>query len=151
MELEEAIKRAMDDIKVMSLDDYFLASVFSIIEEGKDVTEWTLLFYNPKTKKTRDCFVNEKFVTLGEEMQAQKEMKEVIALEAKTHVNDAIKTAQQKYGKKTINILISLHMTDRICWAITMIGTDITATSYEIDGTDGKVLSENTVSLMKRL
>ncbi len=151
MQAEEAINRAMADIKVMSLDDYFLASCFSIIKEGKDIAEWTLLFYNPKTKKTRDCFVNDKFVTLDEELQAQKEMTELGKEPPKIHVEEAIKTAQRKYGKKTINILISLHTTDRTSWAITMIGTDITATTFEIDAQTGKILKEDTASLMKRL
>ena len=151
MQLEEALRRAMSDIKVMSLDDYFLASCFSITEEGKPITEWTLLFYNPKTKKTRDCFVNDKFVTLDDETEAQKEMTELGKELPKIHVEEAIKIAQKKYAKKTINILISLHTIEKLAWAITMIGADITATTFEIDAKTGHILKEDTTSLMKRL
>ncbi len=151
MQLEEALRRAMSDIKVMSLDDYFLSSCFSITEEGKPITEWTLLFYNPRTNKTRDCFVNDKFVTLDDEMEAQKEMTELGNELPKMRAEDAIKTAQKKYGKKTINILVSLHTIDKPAWAITMIGADITATTFEIDANTGHIMKEDTTSLMKRL
>ncbi|MBI4170988.1 MAG: PepSY domain-containing protein [Candidatus Aenigmarchaeota archaeon] len=151
MQLKDAVQKAMNDIKVMGLDGYFLASIFSITEEGKDISDWTLLFYNPETKKTRDCFVNEKFVTLGEEMPAQKEMKELVTSGMKVKVTEAIDTALKNFDKKIINILISLHTTERVVWTITVVAADITATSFDIDAGTGKVLREETVSLMKRL
>ncbi len=151
MELETAIGKAMSDMKVMSLDNYFLASIFSITEEGKDITDWTLLFYNPETKKTRDCFVNDSFVTLGDEMPAQKDMKELNAANMKIGVVEAMDTALKNFNKKIINILISLHTAQQLVWTITLVAADITATSFDIDAETGKVLKEETVSLMKRL
>lgn len=151
MELDEAVKKATGDFKVMSLDNYFLASIFSITEDAKAIGEWTLLFYNPKTRTTRDCFVNDRFVTLGEEADAQKEMAELNINDVKIGVHDAVKEAKKLYHKKSINILITLHMAERLAWTITFVGTDITATSYEIDAKTGKLLREQTTSLMKRV
>jgi hypothetical protein len=151
MELQEAVKRAMKDVKVTSLKNYFLASVFSITEEHKGIKEWTLLFYNPSENKVRDCFVNEKFVTLGEEQAAQKSLAEVDAKKVKVKVEKALELAKAKYNKKTINILVSLHKKESLLWTITMIGADITATSYDIDAATGKLIHEDTVSLMKRI
>lgn len=151
MEVRDAITRAMDDVKVMSLDGYFLASAFSMTEEGKGTNEWTLLFYSAKSGKVRDCFVNDKFVTLGEEQPAQKEMAELETGGLEVSAGEAVETATQGFGKKTINILISLHTDKRLLWNITLVAADMTATSFEIDAKTGAVVKQQTVSLATRL
>jgi hypothetical protein len=151
MELQEALQRAMKDPKVTSLKNYFLASVFSITEEGKGVKEWTFLFYDPEEKKIRDCIVNDKFTILNDEQQSQKDLMKMDANDVKVEINEALDIAQKTYSKKSISILITLHMKDRLVWTITFVGTDITATSYDIDAIDGTLLNEVSASLMKRL
>ena len=151
MEFQEAITKAMGNSKVTTLKDYFLASIFSITEEGKGITEWTLLFYNKQTHKIVDCFVNDKFVTLDQEMPAQKEMERLEAPENAIEVEKAIEIAKKNYSKKTINILISLHMAPHLMWTITMIGSDISATKFDIDAKSGKIVKEETTSLMKKI
>ena len=151
MELQEAVERAMKDPKVTSLRDYFIASVFSITDENKDIKSLTFLFYNPEGKKVRDCIVDGSSVDLGEEQQAQKEMSPISVEAAKISIGEALGIARKHYSKKIINILVTLHMKEKLLWTITMIGADITATSYDIDAVDGQLLHEETTSLMKRL
>jgi hypothetical protein len=150
LDLGKAIERAMADWSVRSLKNYFLASVFSIIEENQDIREWTLLFYNPQSGKTRDCFVSEKFVTLSEEADAQKEMAKLDIKSVAIGVNEALKIAHKKFNKKIINILISLHTAARPLWTIIFVATDVTATSFDIDAASGSVVMEETTSLMRK-
>ncbi len=151
MEVKDAINKAAADFKVMSLDGYFLVSVFSITEEGKEITEWTLLFYNAKTGKVRDCFVNDRFVTLGEEQPVQREMEELHTEGMKVSVEEAMHAAMKGFNGKILNILISLHTDGRLLWNITLVATDITATSFEIDAKTGKIIKQQTTSLMTKL
>lgn len=149
LDLETAIKRARADPHVAALKDYFLASVFSIIDDKQDIRDWTLLYYSKKEHRTADCIVNEAMVSVTDVIPAQKGM-EKLDLDIRVSVKDAMGTARKKYSKKIINIMISLHQKERPLWTITMVGADITATSFDIDARTGKILREETVSLMRK-
>lgn len=147
MKVQEAITKAFEDEGVKGLKDYFLASVFSILEKEGEPKEWTLLFY--KSGKTVDVFVGEK-VTIGQELPAQKEMKKLEWESVKVDIADAVKTAKSKCSKPFLNILISLHTMEHVAWNITFVCTDLTAMSYEIDAVTGEIKKEKSANLMRR-
>jgi len=151
LDLFLAVSKARSDPGVVSLDGYFLASAFSITEVGRPVDEWTLLFYNPGNKKTVDCIVAQD-VSVGQELPAQKELSELRPDAVKFFLEDAMEAVNSRYSKKTINILISLHSGNKgdPVWTITMVGSDITATSFDIDAISGSVIREETINLMHR-
>ncbi len=162
MELKEALNAAMSFPQVMSLRNYFLASVFSMIEEGGEVKEWTFMFYEPASGKVRDCVVSKndngntkvKYpykIRLEEDRPSRAEMKELRADNIKISVDDALSTAKKNYKKKSINILITLHSREKPTWTITFIGADITATSIDIDAMTGDITREESADLTRKL
>lgn len=156
MKFEDAVKRASANESVQKLKSFFLGSGFASLTDETDVKEWTLLFYNPAKKTVVDCFVNDRFVTVGEETPAVSEIEELDTKPVKADVREALKTAKEKFGKKTINILISLHKKEiesrlYTVWTIGMIAPDISVTSFDIDAESGLVLKEETTSLIRRV
>ncbi|MFA4819345.1 MAG: PepSY domain-containing protein [Candidatus Aenigmatarchaeota archaeon] len=152
MELKEAIDRAESDEGVKKLTKYFMCSCFVCIKDIKDkIDEWTLLFYNPEKELVIDCFVNDKFVTLGEETPPLKEVKKPDFTEAHVTIKEALETVEKKFDKKTINVLITLHQKDTLVWTINMITPDMNATTFDIDAKTGNIVHEETTSLIRRL
>ncbi len=148
MELSEAIKKAENE-GVKQLDGYYLGSCFACIKDSKGpVTEWTLLFF--KGDKAIDCFVNEKFVRVSDDTRPIKDVKKM-TFDATVTAESALKTANEKFGKSTINILITLHQKDVLVWTITMIDVTLTATSYDIDAKTGKIVNEESTSLIRKM
>lgn len=156
MKIEEAVKKAGANEHVQKLNGYFLGSCFASLTDEKKVKEWTLLYYSPQTNKVVDCFVNEKFVTVGEETPAIGEMKELDVGEVKIDINRTLALLGEKFKKKTINTLISLHMKDfsgksMTVWTVGFVTQDISVTSFDVDASTGKILKEETTRLIKRL
>lgn len=160
MELSEALDRAEKNENVQRLKDFFLGSGFASINTDKQkdegIKEWTLLYYNPAKKSVVDCFVNEKFVTVGEETPAINEVQELDVSKVKTTLQAALKTTSNSLKKKPLNILISLHMKDinnKHCavWTIGFVTADMSVTSYDIDASNGKIAREETTRLLRRL
>lgn len=156
MKLEDAVKRAGANEGVQRLKTSFLGSIFASLADSDDVKEWTLLYYNPRNRSVVDCFVSEKFVTVGEETPAINEIQELDTKSIKVDVKNALKTAREKMPKKTVNILISLHVKDvdgkpRTVWTIGMVTPDISVTTFDIDADSGAVLKEETTSLIRKV
>lgn len=150
MEVNEAIEKASNNEDVKKLQNYFLCSCFACVKDKNDkITEWTLLFYNPDKNVVVDCFVNSKFVTIGEETPPLTEIEKPDFDEAKVNVGDAI-SAVKNFKKNTINVLITLHKSPLI-WTINMITPDMMATTFDIDAKTGKILREEETSLIRRL
>ena len=156
MKIEEAIYKSSHNENVQRLKGYFLCSGFTTLTETKkDITEWTLLFYSQKSKTVIDCFVNEKFVTVGESTPAMKDMEEVDAKKLCVDIDDALESVEKKFAGKSINTLISLHMKEfgkkqKLVWTIAMITQGLSATSYDVDAVTGEILGEETTSLIRR-
>ena len=152
MEITEAINRAQTSKDVKKLKDYFLASCFACVKKPDEIiNDWTLLYYDPKTKKAIDCFVNEKFVTVSKETRPVSEITEPILGDLKIPIERALETAQNKFGKTTINILITLHQKTSLVWTINMIGADLSVITYDIDAKSGKITGEESTSLIRKL
>lgn len=152
MQIRAAVEKAESDDRIKTLRDYFLGSVFACIKDKSDViTEWTLLYYNTRTGKAVDCFVNDKFVTVSEETRPVNPVKKMDAGDAHIGVEKAIATASEKFRKKTINILITLHHTEKLVWTLNMISPDLSATTYDIDAANGNIVREETTSLMRKI
>lgn len=154
MRLEDAARRVEDNEQVKRLGNFFLGSVFASLTEVSDVKEWTMLYYNPATRNVVDCMVNEKYVTVGEETPAINEMEKIDVTDAKISIDKAFKIIN--FAKKPVNILISLHKKEinkakRTVWTIGMITQDMSVTSYDVDAITGKILKEETTSLIRRL
>ncbi|HIG97653.1 MAG TPA: PepSY domain-containing protein [Candidatus Aenigmarchaeota archaeon] len=152
MELEQAIERARNNEDVKKLTDYFLCSCHACITDiKKDIAEWTLFFYNPKKKLMIDCFVNDKFVTVGEETPPISAIEKPDFNELKINVNDALQTARKNFKKNTASIIITLHQKDNFLWTISIIAPDMTATIFDIDAKTGEIIKEKETSLIRKM
>jgi len=157
MNLNEAVERAERDEHVQQLKGYFLCSSFATLNENQNnIKEWTLLYYSPSSKSVVDCFVSEKFVTVGEETPAVNEIQKLELYNVKIDVSDALSIAEQRFKKKPLNILMSLHKKQinnkaYTVWTLAYITPDMSATSFDIDATSGKILKEERTSLIKRM
>ncbi|MBI3190526.1 hypothetical protein HYZ41_02375 [archaeon] len=82
MKIEEAVDKSSHNENVQRLRGYFLCSGFTTLSDAKkEINEWTLLYYSPRNKTIIDCFVNEKFITVGEGTPAMKDMADIPAHE----------------------------------------------------------------------
>lgn len=147
MRLEDAIEKARG-----SAPAGYMASAFAV-PKGDEIGEWTLLFYNPSTRKVTDCFVNEQFVTIGEELPAQGEMKPLDA-GVKVSAQQAIAIASKEFDKNAKQIktsLLSLHTEKTTVWTVSFVAADFTMTRIDIDAQSGAVLEKKSGSLLKRL
>jgi hypothetical protein len=156
MNLDDAIRRAGANDQVQRLKDFFLGSIFASLTEFSAVKEWTLLYYNPRTKTVVDCLVNEKFVTVGEETPAINEMQRLQTDDVRVSVDKALSTVRSQFKKTAINILISLHNKEiekksYVVWTIGLVTQDIAVTSFDIDAASGAVLKEETTRLIRKL
>lgn len=151
MNVLDAIEMAENDSNIKSLKDFFLGSAFACIKDKEEVTDWTILFYNPKTKKVIDCFVNEKFVTPGEETVALNEIEELETDKVKIPVEKALEIAKGGQKKNIVNTLITLHKKDIVLWSIAVVCSDMTATAVDIDAETGDVRKKEEKILFKKL
>ena len=152
MQVTEAIRKAQDNEDVKKLHGYFLCSCFACIKSRDDkINEWTLLFYNPEKNVVLDCFVNDKFVTIGDETPPMSGVEKPDFSEARITVEEAMESVSKKFSKTTINILITLHRKGSLIWTINMITSDMMATTFDIDAKTGKILREDTTSLIRKL
>lgn len=157
MKLKEAAEKAGKNENVRKLKGCFLSSGFACLsDDNKTVNEWTILYYNTKRRTVVDCFVNDRFVTVGEETPAIKDMQELDIDSVVISVEEALDIVDKHFKRKTINILISLHMKEfdgknLTVWTIGMIAPDISVTSFDIDANTGKILKEETTRLIRKV
>ncbi len=149
MQVKEAISRAEKEEKIRKLHGYYLGSCFACLKAREPIIEWTLLYYNPEKKMAVDCFVNDKFVTVSEETRPLKDIEKMDMDEVHIGVEKAMELTN--YRKKIISILITLHRREKMLWTINMIGADFSATTYDVDTKTGKILREETTSLIRKL
>lgn len=150
MKILDAMKRVEKSEEFSKFKDFFLASAFVCIAENEEVKSWTLLFYNKSRHVTIDVFVNDKFVTFSEETQAMNEFKK-LTIGKIIPVEKVMEMTREKIRSKIVNILITLVMSETTIWKISYITADISATSFELDASDGKILKEDKTSLLANL
>ena len=152
MRVNDAIERTEKNEDVKKLRGYFLCSCFACVKDKNDkISEWTLLFYNPDKNAVLDCFVNDKFVTIGDETPPISEIEKPDFKEVKTSIETAMETINKKFSKTTINVLITLHKKGSMVWTINMITADMNATTFDVDAKTGKITREETTSLIRKL
>ncbi len=152
MQVMEAIRKAEKNEDVKKLHGYFLCSCFACIKSRDDeIKEWTLLFYNPEKKAVVDCFVNDTFVTVGEETPPISEVERPDFSEVKTTAEEALESAGKNFSKATINTLITLHKRGSAIWTVNFITADMTATTFDVDAKTGKITRKETTSLIRKL
>ena len=151
MQVKDAIERAEKSDEVKKLHGYFLCSCFaSIKDKDEKVKEWTLLFYNHEKKVVLDCFVNEKFVTIGEETPPISDVERPDLSGLKITVDEALEKVVKNFSKSIINILITLHSKKSLVWTINLITKDMMATTFDIDANSGEIVREETTSLISQ-
>lgn len=148
MEVRQAIEKAGETAK--GLKGYFLCSCFANIKPGEQIHQWTLLYFNPVENKVLDCFVNDKFVTIGDETPPLAEIEKPNFEQLKIPVEDALETAKKDFRKNAINILITLHQ-NPLKWTINLISSDMMATTVDVDANTGKITRREETSLIRRL
>ncbi len=156
MNLLDAVEKVEHNENVRKLRGYFLGSIFASIIESEEINEWTILYYNPHNKTVVDCFVSEKFVTVGEETPAIKEMEELDLKNVNIGIETVLKTLEKKFKKKALNILISLHKKQfekeiKTVWTVAYVTPDMSAVSFDIDAASGDVLNEVTTHLLRKI
>lgn len=152
MEVSEAIEKASNHSDIKALHGYFLGSCFAVAKKSDDkIEDWTLMYYDSKTGKAVDCFVNKKFVTASKETRSVSPVEKMELSGLKITIERALEIAQNKFARGTINILITLHTKKALVWSISMIGVDLTVTTYDIDAKSGKILEEESTSLIRKL
>ena len=156
MNLLDAVEKAEHNENVRKLGGYFLGSIFASIVESEELKEWTILYYNPQSKTVIDCFVSDKFVTVGEETPAIKEMEELDLKNVKVGIETVLKTMEKRFKKKALNTLISLHKKHfeketKTVWTVAFVTPDMSAVSFDIDAASGNVLNEVTTHLLRKI
>lgn len=156
MNLLDAVEKVEHNENVRKLRGYFLGSIFASIVESEEIKEWTILYYNPQSKTIIDCFVNDKFVTVGEETLAIKEMEEFDLKNVKIGIETVLKTMEKRFKKKALNTLISLHKKhfekeSKTVWTVAYVTPDMSAVSFDIDAASGDVLNEVTTHLLRKV
>jgi hypothetical protein len=154
MNVLDAIEKAENNENIKTLKDFVLGSAFACVKDKEEITQWTILFYNPRTKKVIDCFVNEKFVTPGEETPAlyeTDELKEEDINKMKITVEKALEIAKEGVTKSIVNIMISLHKRDSILWSISIVATDMTALTIDINAETGDTIKKEETKLIRQL
>ncbi|MEM7819663.1 MAG: PepSY domain-containing protein [Candidatus Aenigmatarchaeota archaeon] len=151
MNIIDAVRYAENNEDVKKLYDFFLGSAFTCITEDENITEWTLIFYNPKTNRTIDCCVNDNFITLGEETQALSKFEKLNVLDIKISVEDAIDRAKSDVKKGIVNILITLHKKEIPIWRIGVVTNDIAITSFDINAINGEIIKKEETSLIREV
>ena len=156
MKIVEIIKKINENEEITKLKKkgFFLCSCFSSTKQFVKPSVWTFHYFNPKTKKIVDCFYKTN-IEIGEENHAYKEMKKLETDKINISVEDALKTAEEKFDKSIANILITLHMkkinsVDRVVWTIVVISKDIIATLFDIDAEKGEILDKKETSILRR-
>lgn len=150
MELKDAIEKAGRSEDIKSLKDYFLCSCFAYLKGVKDkISEWTLLYYSPKSRMVIDCFVGDE-VIVGEETPPISEVEKPDFSEVTVTAEDALETASKNFSKGTINVMITLHSKGTAVWTISMITADMMVTIFDIDAKTGKIIKEEATSLVRR-
>jgi len=151
MNVLDAIEMAENNSDIKTLKDFFLGSAFACIKDKEDITKWTILFYNPKTKNVIDCFVNEKSVIPGEETVAMNVIEKLEKEKVKVSFSQALETAKEGLKKNIVNILITLHTKGVPLWSIAIVSSDMTALAVDIDAETGKVIKREEKELIRRL
>jgi len=156
MNLLNAVEKAQHNENVRKLRGYFLGSVFaSLTDPNSEIAEWTVLYYNQRTKTVVDCFVSDKFVTVGEETPAIKEIDELEIKNVKVDIKTVLGAIEKKFKKKSLNILISLQTKDfggpKTVWTIAHVTPEMLAVSFDVDASTGSLLKETTTHLIKRV
>lgn len=152
VDVSEAMEKASNSSDVKKLKSYFLCSCFACIKKTDEkIDHWTLLYYDEKAKKVVDCFVNEKFVTIGDETPPIAEIEKPDFGDLQITAEEAIEKAGENYRKSTLNILITLHQKGSLVWTINFISGDFMATTVDVDAKNGKILKEEETSLVRRL
>ena len=157
MNLLDAAEKAEKNENIRKLKGYFLGSSFaSLLADKKEIAEWTFLYYNPTSNTIVDCVVNEKFITVGEQTQALKEMKEIHPIDMVFDIENVLENLRENFKKIPISTLISLHMKEfsgknKLVWTIAFVAQDLSATSFDVDAITGKILREETTSLTRKL
>ena len=127
--------------------DYFLVSLFSSFGEGDSIEEWTLLFYNPKTKKILDFHVGDEIIR-DNETNAIKEYKELPIDDVQIDSEKVLKN--MKFEKKPSSVLMTLHMKDVPCWTINMIYPTMKVKTYVINAINSELIEEKDTSLLQK-
>lgn len=152
MDVRQAIEKASNSSDVRKLKSYFLCSCFACIKKmDEKIDHWTLLYYDEKARKVVDCFVNDKFVTVGDETLPIAEIEKPNFDDLQITAEEAIGKASENYRKSTLNVLITLHHKGSLVWTINFISSDFVATTVDVDAKAGKVLREEETSLVRRL
>ncbi|MBS3051326.1 MAG: PepSY domain-containing protein [Candidatus Aenigmarchaeota archaeon] len=151
MDVSYAIEKANANEDIKKLRDYFLCSCFACIKHADEkISQWTLLYYNPQANKVVDCFVNDKFVTIGEETPPLAEIEKPDFNGLNVQAEDALATARENFRKSTINVLITLHQ-NPLKWTINFISSDMMATTVDVDAKSGRITRQEETSLIRRL
>lgn len=147
MEFEEALHKAGGFIKEAKGKGYFLSSVFSSIKNPAEiVSEWTLHFCG--NGKSLDCYVTGNNIVV-EESHSLGEAKELDTGKVKVSATEALATAGRG-NKNAVTILLSLHGSPPV-WTINFITAAMTVTTIDVSAETGKIIREETTSILKRV
>ena len=85
-----------------------------------------------------------------------KEIDEIRITDVETDVDNVIDELKKQFKKESISTLISLHKKDfeskkKLEWTVAFITQEMSATSFDVYAKTGKLLKEETTSLIKRL
>lgn len=148
MEFEEALRKASGFIKESKAKGYFLCSAFSSItfnhSEIIGADEW-ILHFSHNSKNSIDCCVKGDDITV-EEGQSLSES-ELDITRIKMSLGKALESAGFK--SKFITMLVSLHGSPPV-WTLAFITPGMAATMYDVDAETGKIIREETKSIIRR-
>ena len=152
MNVIDAIQKAEDNEDVKKLRGYFLCSCFACIKsKDEKIKEWTLLYYNPEKNLVLDCFINDKFVTVGDETPPISEVEKPDFHNIDTTIEEVLDKVGKNFSEGLVNVLITLHKKASVIWTINFITADMNATTFDVDVKTGKILREESTSLIRKL
>ncbi|MDI6721825.1 MAG: hypothetical protein QMD85_05505 [Candidatus Aenigmarchaeota archaeon] len=150
MHVLDAIKSAED--KMHEHKDFFLCSCFVSIKEFSSVSEWIVIFYNPKNHTIVECTCNEGGVSASGESKAMQEISLLDKDSLSKYEDYAIDKVKKDFSGVPMNILVSLHTKyNKTIWTISIVARDFKITTYDIDASGGDVIRKDTSELVRRL
>lgn len=159
MEFHFLLKKVLEDEKVKGLleDNYFLSSCFCMpkvaMNKSIDAKEWTIHFYNPKTKKVVGVVANEE-IRMEEPEDADSEMNELKikdVIDPITTANELIKSAGPVSSMIMILHKKQINKKDRIVWTFVFVQSTLNMIAIDVDARTGKKLNTEKTSIAQRI
>ncbi|MBI2173406.1 MAG: PepSY domain-containing protein [Candidatus Aenigmarchaeota archaeon] len=149
MRVLDAIMTAEE--KMHGKKDFFLCSCFASLKDFLPAAEWTVIFYNTKSRSVIECTCDGKSTEISVESPALQESERLDRALIMKDDAYAINKAKEDFEGRLVNLLVSLHTKGgRTVWTLSAVTHELSVTIYDIDAVTGEILRKETSGLVRR-